>query len=108
MHDQPLVSILTPVYNGASYLKECIDSVLAQTYSHWEYIIINNCNTDKTLEIACEYTTKYNSIRVHNNTEFLGVIANHNLAFSLMSPAAKYCKFFSRSEEHTSELQSRP
>ncbi len=95
MHDQPLVSILTPVYNGASYLKECIDSVLAQTYSHREYIIINNCSTDNTLEIACEYAAKYSSIRVHDNTEFLGVIANHNLAFSLMSPAAKYCKVVS-------------
>jgi glycosyltransferase involved in cell wall biosynthesis len=95
MHDQPLVCILTPVYNGASYLKECVDSVLAQTYSHWEYIIVNNRSTDNTLEIASEYAKQYSNIRVHNTTEFLGVIENHNLAFSLMSPEAKYCKVVS-------------
>jgi glycosyltransferase involved in cell wall biosynthesis len=52
----PLVSILTPVYNGEKYLAECIRSVLAQTYQNWEYTIVNNCSTDKTLEIAklCE------------------------------------------------------
>ena len=94
-HDEPLVSIVTPVYNGASYLKECIESVLAQTYSQWEYIIINNCSTDNTLEIAREYAKTSDRIRVHDNTEFLGVIANHNLAFSLISPAAKYCKVVS-------------
>src|SRR5260370_34854571 len=94
-HDEPLVSVVTPVYKGASYLKECIESVLAQTYSHWEYIIINNCSTDNTLEIACEYAKKYSIIRVHNNTEFLGVIANNTLAFSPMYPPASYCKVFS-------------
>jgi glycosyltransferase involved in cell wall biosynthesis len=40
--DQPLVSILTPVYNGEAFLVECIESVLSQTYRNWEYVIVNN------------------------------------------------------------------
>jgi glycosyltransferase involved in cell wall biosynthesis len=87
--------VLTPVFNGEDYLAQCVESVLAQTYSNWEYIIVNNCSTDRTLEIALEYAKKDGRIRVHNNREFLGVIANHNLSFSLISPAAKYCKVVS-------------
>jgi glycosyltransferase involved in cell wall biosynthesis len=52
--EQPLVSVLTPVYNGEPYLGECIESVLNQTYQNFEYIIVNNCSKDRTLEIARE------------------------------------------------------
>ncbi|MBI3475584.1 MAG: glycosyltransferase family 2 protein [Acidobacteria bacterium] len=92
---QPFVSILTPVYNGASYLAECIESVLKQTYANYEYVIVNNCSTDGTLEIAKKYAALDSRIRVHDNKEFVAVIANHNIAFNLMSPDAKYCKVVS-------------
>ncbi len=92
VHDEPLVSVVTPVYNGALYLRECIESVMAQTYSNWEYIIVNNCSTDETLQIAEEYGRKERRIQVHSNDKFLEVIANHNRAFSLISPNSKYCK----------------
>jgi glycosyltransferase involved in cell wall biosynthesis len=91
----PLVSIVTPVYNGESYLVECIESVLAQTYPNWEYIIQNNCSHDRTLEIALEYEKKDNRIHVYNNREFVGVIANHNLAFRRIAADSKYCKVVS-------------
>ena len=45
-NQKPLVSIVTPVYNGELYLRECIDSVLAQSYENWDYTIVNNCSTD--------------------------------------------------------------
>jgi glycosyltransferase involved in cell wall biosynthesis len=88
----PLVSVLTPVYNGERYLAECIESVLAQTYQNWEYIIVNNCSTDRTLEIAEKYAEKNARIRIHNNDRFLTVIQNHNHAVRLISHESKYCK----------------
>jgi len=92
MRDEPLVSVVTPVYNGADFLAECIESVLNQTYEHYEYIIVNNCSTDRTLEIALSYAQKDGRVRVHTNAEFVGVMENHNIALSLISPEAKYCK----------------
>lgn len=92
MQEQPLISVITPVYNGAKYLSECVDSVLGQTYANWEYIIVNNCSTDRTLEIAQNYARQDSRIRIHNNEQFVGVIQNHNIAFRLISPESKYCK----------------
>jgi glycosyltransferase involved in cell wall biosynthesis len=89
---QPLVSVLTPVYNGEKYLVECIESVLAQTYQNWEYCIVNNCSTDRTLEIAQSYAERDRRIRVHNNSEFVGCDQNGNIAFQQISSESKYCK----------------
>lgn len=69
---QPLVSILTPVYNGEEYLAECIESVLGQTYQNWEYCIVNNCSTDRTLEIANGYAKRidgFESITTQNSLD---------------------------------------
>ncbi len=89
---QPLVSVLTPVYNGEKYLVACIESVLAQTYHNWEYCIVNNCSTDRTLEIAQRYAERDRRIRVHNNTEFVGCDQNGNIAYRQISMESKYCK----------------
>jgi glycosyltransferase involved in cell wall biosynthesis len=94
-NDEPLVSVVTPVYNGALYLRECIESVLAQSYPNWEYIILNNCSTDGTLQIAEEYASRDRRVRVRTNEQLLDIIANHNKAFGLISPISKYCKVVS-------------
>lgn len=91
-HTQPLVSVVTPVYNGEQYLRECIESVLAQTYQNWEYIIVNNCSTDQTLAIAHDYANCDDRIRVHTNTQFLDLIPNWNHALRQISPESTYCK----------------
>lgn len=92
VNEQPLVSIVTPVYNGALYIRECVESILAQTYSNWEYTLVNNCSTDETLKIAEEYANTNHRIHVYDNDEFLDIIPNHNRAFRLISPNSKYCK----------------
>src|SRR5208282_3602640 len=92
MIEEPLVSVVTPVYNGEDFLAECIESVLGQTYKHFEYIIVNNCSKDRTLEIALKFARRDSRVRVHSNGEFVGVIENHNIAFRLIAADSKYCK----------------
>jgi glycosyltransferase involved in cell wall biosynthesis len=89
---EPLVSVVTPVYNGEKYIGECIKSVLNQTYQNWEHIIVNNCSTDNTLDIVNHYSKMDNRIIVHNNPQTIDVISNHNCAFKKISKNSKYCK----------------
>lgn len=51
----PMISVLMPVYNGEKYLKEAIDSILNQTYTSFEFLILNDGSTDKTEEIILSY-----------------------------------------------------
>ena len=88
----PLVSVVTPVYNNADDLPECIESVLGQTYPNWDYTIVNNCSTDGSGEIARRYAAKYPRINVLDNQQFLRVIPNHNHALRQISPQSKYTK----------------
>lgn len=88
----PLVSIVSPVYNNADDLPECIESILAQTYPNWDYTIVNNCSTDGSGEVARRYAAKYPRIRVLDNSQFLRVVPNHNHALRQISPQSKYAK----------------
>ena len=88
----PLITVLTPVYNGEKYLRECIESIIKQSYKNWEYIIINNCSTDRTLEIAEYYSSIDKRIRILSNSKLVDVITNHNIAFKQISSKSKYCK----------------
>ena len=90
--EKPFVSILTPVYNREKYIAECIESVLNQTYDNWEYVIVNNRSTDRTLEIAEEYAAKDSRIKIHTNEKHLPLMANLNNTFKFMSGDSKYCK----------------
>ncbi len=88
----PLVSILTPVFNGEAYLRPCIESVLKQTHQNWTYVIVDNCSTDATPDILQEYARDDQRIRIVTNSSFAGIIENHNIAFSHVDPKADYCK----------------
>lgn len=58
MQSPPLVSIITPAFNQASYLVETIESVLAQDYPNIEYIVIDDGSTDSTVKILRQYSSK--------------------------------------------------
>jgi glycosyltransferase involved in cell wall biosynthesis len=55
MHQSPVISIVTPTFNHQNFIAPCIDSVLAQSYSNWEQIIIDDGSTDRTGEIGRRY-----------------------------------------------------
>jgi glycosyltransferase involved in cell wall biosynthesis len=88
----PLVSVITPVYNGEPYLTDCIESVLNQTYQHWEYTLVDNCSTDGTAELIKRFAARDPRIRVVTNDRTVDVIQNHNIALKQVPAEAKYCK----------------
>jgi len=92
MPQQPFVSVVTPVHNGASFLAECIESVLAQTYRNWEYIIVENCSTDGSGAIAASYARKDSRIKLCHTGQLLKVPDSWNFALSQVSPHSEYCK----------------
>lgn len=78
---QPMVSVLMPVYNGESYLREAIDSILAQTFTDFEFIIINDGSSDGSESIIRSYTDT--RIRYVKNEKNLKLIATLNKGLSL-------------------------
>jgi len=89
----PLVSVITPVYNGGKYLAECIETVLRQTYPAIEYTISDNRSTDNSLEIARAYAARDPRMRVVAHTQHLSHhLASWNRAMQLASPESRYLK----------------
>lgn len=69
---QPLVSIIIPAYNNEKFLRDCIESVLKQTYDRYEIIIVNDKSSDDTLYLAKMYQLKYDFIKVVDNPQNMG------------------------------------
>lgn len=78
MNAPPLVSICVPTYNGAQYLRACLDSVLSQTLSDFEVLIVDDCSEDETLTTAKEYERQDKRIRLIKNERNLGLVGNWN------------------------------
>lgn len=74
--NKPKVSIGMPVYNGEKYIREALDSLLAQTFTDFELIISDNCSTDNTQEICREYATKDSRIRYARQSRNIRAISN--------------------------------
>jgi glycosyltransferase involved in cell wall biosynthesis len=87
---QPLVSIISPAYNHEKFIADCIRSVLAQTYSNWEMIIIDDGSTDLTFSIACEYSQRDSRIKpfTQNNIGIFRLGESYN--FALNKSGGKY------------------
>lgn len=83
-HDNPTISIIMPLYNSGAYLNEATQSIVAQTFTDWELIIVNDSSTDNGPDIAQDWTTKDNRIRLINNTRAKGLAGaiNSGLAAS--------------------------
>ena len=83
MNIVPKISLIMSVYNGEDYLAETVESVLCQTFTEWEFIIINDCSTDNTSKILAEYASKDARVKVHTNKTNLRLPSSLNKALSL-------------------------
>lgn len=80
--NQPQVSIIIPVYNAEKYLQQCLDSVIAQTYTNWEGLLIDDGSTDGSGRICDEYSVADTRFRVIHK-ENGGVCSARNRGLSV-------------------------
>lgn len=85
------ISVILPVYNAAEHLSKCVDSIIAQTFSKFEVIAINDCSTDASYDILKQYEEKYPNFKVINNITNRGAGASRNHA--IREARGKYITF---------------
>lgn len=77
-----LISVIIPVYNGEKYLAKCLDSILNQTYKHFEIIIVDNNSQDNSYQLAMDYALKDERIKVYHQ-KVSGVSHTRNYGVSV-------------------------
>ncbi len=77
------ISIGLPVYNGEKYIRDAIESILAQTFTRYELIICDNASTDSTKDICLDYAQRFPQISYYRNLENYGAAFNYNRTFNL-------------------------
>lgn len=88
----PRVSVVTPFYNTAPYLAECIESVLAQSHGDFEYVLVDNHSTDGGGEIAARYAAQDRRLRVVRPPVFLDQVPNYNFAVRQIAGDTRHVK----------------
>lgn len=86
--DLPLVSVVIPAYNAAPYIRECLDSVVGQTWPNWEAFVVDDGSTDNTVEIARQYESERLKVISQKNS---GACVARNKGLSLSR--GKYVQF---------------
>lgn len=77
MTNQYIISIIVPVYNAGKYIQKCLDSILTQTYTFWEAILVDDGSTDNSGDICDEYANRHKNITViHKKNEGVSVARN--------------------------------
>ena len=89
------ITIFLPVYNGANYITQAIESVLKQTYQNWKFLIVDNCSTDNTAEICKPYLADPRFKYILNEKN-LGVHGNFHKALGLCD--TKYYAYLSHDD----------
>lgn len=79
---RPEISIVMPVYNGETYLREAVESILAQTFTDWELIFVDDCSVDSSPAIMKEYKLKDERIRVIRNETNQKLPRSLNIGFA--------------------------
>ena len=86
------MSVVTPFHNTASYLPECIESVLAQTHGDFEYLLVENHSTDGSGEIAESYARLDSRVRVLRPERLLSQVQNYNFGLAQAAADSRYVK----------------
>lgn len=89
---EPLVAVMTPVYNGGRYLERCLESVAAQSYNNWIQIVVDNASSDDSREIAESFRARDDRFVVRVESEHLTMVKNWNRGLSYVPPEAVYLK----------------
>ncbi|MBE9158416.1 glycosyltransferase [Nodosilinea sp. LEGE 06152] len=77
------ISVLMPVYNGKVYLEQSVESILSQTFSSFEFIIIDDCSTDSTYDILLAYAALDSRIKLHKNESNFGIEKTLNIGLAI-------------------------
>jgi glycosyltransferase involved in cell wall biosynthesis len=77
------LTVLMSVYNGSAYLREAIDSILSQSFTQFEFLIIDDCSTDNSWQILQEYADRDSRIRLFQNQQNLGLTKSLNRGLTL-------------------------
>lgn len=75
---QPLVSIVVPVYNAERFIHDTIETVLNQTYTNWELLLVDDCSTDGSVKVIKTYITKDKRIKLLSNPSNAGTALTRN------------------------------
>src|SRR5262245_2196483 len=86
------MGVALPVYNGADYLREALDSILAQDFGDFTLVVSDNCSTDDTPSILSEFAAKDSRLYVSRSERFLVQADNVNRAIELCD--TKWVKLF--------------
>lgn len=95
-----VVSIITPLYNSSEFLEQTIQSVVSQTYQSWEMIMVDDCSTDNSLEIAQRYAAKDKRIKIIRLDHNSGPAVARNRAIE--AAAGRYIAFLDSDDQWVS------
>ncbi|HKP63776.1 MAG TPA: glycosyltransferase [Polyangiales bacterium] len=90
MAAEPRVTVMMPVHNAQAYLREALDSVLGQSYPHWELVAIDDSSSDDSFALLQEYAAREPRLRVFRQPEQRGIVAARNRALENADPQSRY------------------
>lgn len=76
-----LISIIVPIYNAEKFIRDTIETVLKQTYENWELLLVNDCSTDKSIELAKKFASE--KIKIYNMKKNSGAALTRNKGIEL-------------------------
>ena len=90
---ESLISVIVPVYNMEKYLSKCLESILSQSYSNFELLLINDGSTDSSLSICGEYANKDKRIILMSQENSGQCIARNNALDKVSGEYIAFCGF---------------